>query len=293
MPAAAIRPRRSACPSLIDRAQRSDGRRRHAAPRARRADWLLLELSRPAPVADLYYVTRPDRVRTVHRDAGQGLTTTCSELDPTIPADGSSSYFVATGPATICTSRRRMVPTRSIRPTAIGALNRRRTRCSRSSRSDATSLFSRGRTGGGDLYHVDAHRARRSRAPSLVTGLATAARRRAIRSSPPTVSRSTSAPIAPAALRRLQHLHRRRARGDLGHSAPRSSCRTSTPTAMTDPSWISPDGCRLYISSDVAGTNDIYVSTARSTVMAWRANVSTSCSSIAVSSRAASARARW
>jgi Tol biopolymer transport system component len=27
------------------------------------------------------------------------------------------------------------------------------------------------------------------------------------------------------------------------------------------PSWISPDDCRLYVSSDVAGSNDIYVAT--------------------------------
>jgi hypothetical protein len=25
------------------------------------------------------------------------------------------------------------------------------------------------------------------------------------------------------------------------------------------PSWISPDGCRMYISSNRAGNNDIYV----------------------------------
>lgn len=35
------------------------------------------------------------------------------------------------------------------------------------------------------------------------------------------------------------------------------------PNVNTDaddgPSWISPDGCRLYLSSDAAGTHDIYV----------------------------------
>jgi len=25
------------------------------------------------------------------------------------------------------------------------------------------------------------------------------------------------------------------------------------------PSWLSPDGCRMYISSDRAGTNDVFV----------------------------------
>ena len=37
------------------------------------------------------------------------------------------------------------------------------------------------------------------------------------------------------------------------------------PNVNTDadegPSWISPDDCRLYLSSDVAGSNDIYVAT--------------------------------
>jgi hypothetical protein len=40
---------------------------------------------------------------------------------------------------------------------------------------------------------------------------------------------------------------------------------TIVPNVNTDaddgPSWISPNGCRLYLSSDVAGTNDIYVAT--------------------------------
>jgi Tol biopolymer transport system component len=37
------------------------------------------------------------------------------------------------------------------------------------------------------------------------------------------------------------------------------------PNVNTDadegPSWISPDDCRLYLSSDVTGSNDIYVAT--------------------------------
>lgn len=32
-------------------------------------------------------------------------------------------------------------------------------------------------------------------------------------------------------------------------------------SADDGPSWISPDGCRLYISGNVRGNNDIYVAT--------------------------------
>lgn len=210
------------------------------------------------PAQDIYFVSRstfsaPFTISTV-----QGVNTTANELDPTLTTDGTLLVFRRNSPGDDIYAATLITPTLFSAPTAITTVN--------STASDAQGFMPLGidelyfqskRTAAGDVY-----RATRAGttfgAPVNVSELATSAEE-----GDPVVTPDGLTILLPQRShrggRRLQHLHGHAS--DNGRDVRPPLVPNVNTSADDGPSWISPDGCRLYISGNVRGNNDIYVAT--------------------------------
>lgn len=211
--------------------------------------------------ADLYYVSRPDLATPFTITPVQGLATTAQELDPTFPSDGSIFVFRRSGPGNelFVTTPVSGAPDSFNAPTNITTINTASDEAQAFIPLGRNELyFESTRTALGDIY-MSTFTGTTFAPPTLVQGIASA-------------SDEGDPVVTPDGLTIYFRSNRAAA-------LPGYNIFVATRTATTDPfgalqlapnintaaddgpSFISPDGCRLYLSSDVAGTNDIYVAT--------------------------------
>jgi Tol biopolymer transport system component len=215
------------------------------------------------PNAELYYVTRATRSTPFTITPVQGLSTTSQELDPTFTSDGTTFVFRRSGPGNDLYVTTPIAPSTEdsfAAPTAIAAINTASDEAQAFIPLGRNELyFESTRTALGDIY-MSTFSGTTFAPPALVPG--------AIASS----SDEGDPVVTPDGL--TIYFRSNRAASIAGYNifvatravdtdpfgAPQLVPNINT-AADDGPSWISPDGCRLYISCDVAGTNDIYVAT--------------------------------
>jgi hypothetical protein len=211
--------------------------------------------------AVVYLATRADFATPWSITPLQGLALTGNQLDPTISSDGSLLVLRRNAPGDDLFEAARVSPDTFAAATAISTLDTGATEVQPFLQVGGNELyFSSSRTGSGDIYR------------STRTGMAFSA--------PTQVSELSTAfdegdpVITPDGLTIYFRSDRPNPGGPAGYNiytATRATiadpfgAASLVPSVNSDaddgPSWISLDGCRLYISSARAGTNDIYVST--------------------------------
>jgi len=210
--------------------------------------------------AQIYLATRPDLATPFSITPVQGLALAGSALDPSISADGTFLVFRHNSPGDDLYETTRAGSPDTFGPAAaIANLDTGATEVQPFLQLGGAELyFSSDRTGNGDIY----------RATEIGTAFGTPALVPELAST----SDDGDPVIAPDGL--TIYFRSSRPATPLGYNiyvATRTTTAGSfgsaqlVPNVNSDsddgPSWISPDGCRLYISSARAGTNDIYVST--------------------------------
>lgn len=209
---------------------------------------------------DLYFAERsaldaPFSIRLV-----QGVDTAMSELDPTISSDGTTLVFRRSNPGNdLFVATQAGAPDTFSTPTAIATINTAddETQCFMPLDRDEL-YFQSPRTGGGDLY-MSKRNGTSFSSPTPVGGIASG-------------SDEGDPVVTPDGLTIYFRSDRPASIGGYNiYVATRTDVADAfsnvqlVPNVNTEadegPSWISPDDCRLYISSDVAGSNDIYVAT--------------------------------
>jgi hypothetical protein len=207
----------------------------------------------------LYLATRPDLASPFSITQVQGLGLTGNLLDPTFSADGSLLVFRRSMPGDDLYEATRIAPDTFSAGTAIATLDTSSTELQPfMPLAGDLLIFSSSRSGGGDLY-TSKRMGTAFAAPTAISGLATA-------------NDEGDPVLSPDGL--FLYFRSDRPATQAGYNifvatrpAPTDAFGAPdlVPNVSSDadegPSWISPDGCRLYISSDRAGTNDIYVST--------------------------------
>jgi hypothetical protein len=208
---------------------------------------------------DLYFAERtldtPFSIRLV-----QGVDTPMSELDPTITSDGAILVFRRSNPGNdLFVATQAGVPDTFSMPTPIAAINTADDETQSFMPLDRDELyFQSPRTGGGDVY-VSKRNGTSFSSPAPVAGIASS-------------SDEGDPVVTPDGLTIYFRSDRAATLGGYNiYVATRTEVTDAfsnvelVPNVNTDadegPSWISPDDCRLYLSSDVAGSNDIYVAT--------------------------------
>jgi hypothetical protein len=205
----------------------------------------------------LYLATRPDLASPFSITPVQGLGLTGNLLDPSFTADGTLLVFRRSMPGDDLYEATRVAPDTFMPGTAIANLDTGATEVQPFLAGDLL-VFSSSRTGGGDLY-TSTRAGTSFSAPDQITELATA-------------DDEGDPVLSPDGLTLYFRSDRPSAHGGYNifvATRPTIADPFRTPDLVPNvssdaddgPSWISPDGCRLYISSDRAGTNDIYVST--------------------------------
>lgn len=215
--------------------------------------------SRRGGTAQIYFVERPDRASPFTVTLVSGVEGGTNQLDPAPSADGSVLVLRHSGPGDQLFVATRVTPDAFTGTTAIAELDSASTESQGFLPIGRDEIyFQSTRSGGGDIY--TATRTGTSfGAPSLLTSLATA-------------SDEGDPVVTPDGLTIYFRSDRPAALGgyniytatrpDLGDTfGPATLVPNVNTPAEEGPSWISLDGCRLYISSAVAGTNDVYVST--------------------------------
>ena len=209
--------------------------------------------------ADVFYAQRAELQSPFTVSAVTGVNTSTNEIDPAISADGTLLLYRTNSPGDDLWMATATSPTTFTGATPIVALN--------STSSDAQPYFQPGgneviftssRGGNGDLYRTIRTGTMFS-PPARIAELATT-----FEEGDPVLSadgktiyfRSTR----PAPLLDYNIYVATRA-----STADPFGAATLVPNVSSDredgPSALSADGCRLYLSSDRAGTNDIYVAT--------------------------------
>jgi hypothetical protein len=209
------------------------------------------------PDNDIFLATRPDRSTPFSITPVSGINTDSNELDPTISSDGSVLVFRRSGPGDDLYVATRVAPDAFTDPVAIATIDTAEGENQGFMPIGRDELYYQHRTGtGADIYFSKRDGTTFS-APTVVSELAAA-------------DEEGDPVVTPDGLTIYFRSDRPAAFGGFNvYTASRSTDTepfgpvTMVPNVNTDkddgPSWISPDGCRLYISSDAAGTHDIYV----------------------------------
>jgi Tol biopolymer transport system component len=213
---------------------------------------------RGGATGQIYLATRPDLASAFTITPVQGLNVAGNLLDPTTSPDGSLLVFRHNMPGDDLYEASRITPDTFASAVAITNLNSASTVQPFLPLVGNEMFFSSSRTGGGDLYRTT-RTGTTFATPTQVTELSTA-------------SDEGDPVLAPDGL--TLYFRSDRPGGPGGYNIYVATRPTTAdpfgaaqlvPNVNSDaddgPSWISPDGCRLYISSARAGTNDIYVST--------------------------------
>lgn len=208
---------------------------------------------------DILLATRPSLTEPFTVTAVQGLEQGDNELDPTPSSDGTVLVFRRNSPGDDLYVATRMAPDLFGTPVALATLNTGSAEGQGFLPIGIDELyFQSKRSGAGDLY-TSVRSGTSFAAPALVTELATAAEEGDPVVTPDglTIYFRTDATAIQLGFN-IASASRSTADGVFGAPA-------LVPNVNTDsddgPSWISSDGCRLYLSSDAAGTNDVYVAT--------------------------------
>lgn len=207
----------------------------------------------------LYLATRADLASPFSITPVQGLGLAGNLLDPTISSDGTLLVFRRSMPGDDLYEATRVAPETFTAGTAIASLDTGDTEVQPfMPLSGDVLVFSSSRTGGGDLY-TSTRTGTAFSAPTQITELATTADEGDPVLSPDglTLYFRSNRPAAQAGYN-IFVATRPTTADPFG---PPDLVPNVSSDADDGPSWISPDGCRLYLSSDRAGTNDIYVST--------------------------------
>ena len=209
------------------------------------------------PDNDIFLATRPDRSTPFSVMPVTGINTTSNELDPTISSDGSVLVFRRSGPGDDLYVATRIAPDEFTAPVAIATINTAEGENQGFMPIGRDELYYQYVTGtSADLY-VSIRTGTAFSAPTLISELAAA-------------DTEGDPVVTPDGLTIYFRSDRAAAFGGFNvYTASRSTTAepfgavSIVPNVNTDaddgPSWISPDGCRLYLSSDAAGTHDIYV----------------------------------
>lgn len=212
---------------------------------------------RSAGMSQIYVVSRPDLASPFTLELVTGVGGGANQVDPSISDDGSVMVLRQSGPGDDLYVATRVTVDTFTGTTAISSLNTAsaEAQCFLPIGRDEI-YFESTRTGAGDIYM---------------------ATRTGTTFSPPTALMSLATPYdegdpvvtadgltiyfrsdRPAAFGGYNIYTATRT--DLGDTFGPATLVPNVNTSADDgPSWISPDGCRLYISSDAAGTNDVYV----------------------------------
>ena len=211
----------------------------------------------PTGARDLMLATRASPSAPFIATNVQGLDMT-DELDPTITSDGSLLVFRRSQPGNSLHTATRIAPDQFGASTPITAINTNQETQPFLPVGGNELYFQRLSSGNGDVFRAT-RMGTTFGAPTLVSELATADEEGDPMVSPDGLAiyfRSNRVTLDPG----FNIYVATRATTADSFGAP--GYVPSINTAADDgPSWISPDGCRLYISSDIAGTNDIYVAT--------------------------------
>lgn len=179
-----------------------------------------------------------------------------NEVDPAISPDGALLVFRASGPGDLLYGAAAITPTSFSAPTKLTVLDGG----SASSQPffvSRTELFYASKlTGNGDLYRSTVDGLKFG-APSIIAELATSSGEGDPATSADGLTlyfRTTRAPSVGGF--DIFVATRPDLTSPFGAATPVENVNSA---ADDGPSWLSSDGCRMYISSDRAGTNDVYV----------------------------------
>lgn len=213
----------------------------------------------PNGAQEIYFASRPTWSAPFTSVRVTGVNSATDELDPALTSDGTLLVFRRSGPGDDLYFAPRQTPDTFGAPTAIASLN--------TTSGEAQVFipigtddvyFQSRRTGNGDLY-LSRRTGTTFTAPTLISDVSTAAEE-----GDPVVTPDglaiyfRSNRTAPLGGFNIYVATRASATGTFGAATLVPNLNSATDDG---PSWISADGCRLYMSSDRAGTNDIYVAT--------------------------------
>lgn len=216
--------------------------------------------SQGATSQDIFFVQRASLDEPFQRQPAMGVSSPSVEYDPTIAADGSVLVFRRSGPGNDLYVATAISPGVFDPPLPIDALNTAADEAQPYLHPSGGSIyFSSTRTFGreGDLF-VAPWSGTTFGAPTEVVVVAS------------TVDEGD--PVITADGLTLFFRSERTGNYEVyvatrpttsdAFEAPAELVENVNDSAAADgPSWISPDGCRLYLSSDRAGSNDVYVAT--------------------------------
>ena len=210
--------------------------------------------------SDIYLATRPDLASPFTVSTVTGLDTLKNEVDPAVSADGMLLVYRHNSPGDELWTATRVGPAQFANPAVDSQLT--------SGAGDVQPFwqvggqalyFSSQRSGGGDLYRSTYSGT--FSAPALVSELSLATSEEGDPVIAPdglTIYFRSNRPSGGPLMFNIWTASRTIASGAFG--APTLVANVNS-DANEGPSWLSLDGCRLYLSSDRAGTNDIYVAT--------------------------------
>ncbi len=210
------------------------------------------------PNPDIFYVSRPTLAAPFTITVVQGINGATGELDPTVGADGVM-VFRRNGPGDELYVTTQITPDTFSAPTALTVLNTGAVEGQGFLPIGSDVLyFQSKRSMAGDLY-TSMRTGTSFTAPALITELATA-------------DEEGDPVVSPDGLTIWFRTNRAATLGGFNIMTATRGTPTGTfgPATLVanlntegddGPSWISPDGCRMYLSSNVAGTNDVYVAT--------------------------------
>jgi len=208
---------------------------------------------------EIYEVHRASRREPFVVAVVSGLSTSGNDLDPMLSTDGTLLVFRHNIPGDALWSARPLSPTVFTDAGVIASLETTSVETEPYLQPNGSELvFQSVRTGSGDLYRSTRTGTTFS-APTLITELQTPS----IEGDPVlsedglTIYFRSDAPAAHAGFN-IYEATRATSTGTFG--APRLLENVNS-DADDGPSFLSPDHCRLYLSSDRTGNNDIYVAT--------------------------------
>ncbi|MEO7094923.1 MAG: hypothetical protein ABI175_16810 [Polyangiales bacterium] len=208
---------------------------------------------------EIYYATRPSRVDPFTVAVVSGLSTSGNDLDPSPASDGSIFVYRRNGPGDALWFAIPQTPTSFTGADSIAGLDTASVEAQPYLQPTGNALvFQSTRSGAGDLYR-STRTGLNFTAPALITELATVA----IEGDPVLSVDGLTLYFrsdAPAALGGFNIYETNRATPTGAFGTPVLLEGVSS-EADDGPSFLSPDHCRLYLSSDHGGTNHIYVAT--------------------------------
>ena len=210
---------------------------------------------------EIYYATRASRVEPFTITVVTGLSTTGNDLDPAPASDGTILVYRHNVPGDVLWSAIPLSPTTFSAADTISGLDTGSVEAQPYLQPSGNELvFQSTRTGAGDLYRSTRVGGSTFSAPTLISELATAN----IEGDPVlsedglTIYFRSDAPNSALAGFNIYEANRATPTGTFGTPLLLEGVSSNSDDG---PSFLSPDHCRLYLSSDRAGTNDIYVAT--------------------------------